>query len=105
MSILVFAAAAMALPACAETSATVGVRFADLNLNQPSDAAVMLGRLDRAAMEACGAEPFSSLRELQREVRGSSCYAKSLGRAVAELNVPEVTAMYDRRAGETGGTQ
>ena len=99
------AAAPMAMPAFADGPTTVGVRFGDLNLNQPADAAIMLDRLDQAAMEACGASPVSSLREYRLAIRGSRCYARSLSRAVADVNAPEVTAMYEHQAGDFGTAQ
>jgi UrcA family protein len=96
------AATPAAMPAYADGPAAVGVRFSDLNLNQPTDAAIMLDRLDQAAMQACGAFPFSSLREYRVAVRGSQCFTRSLSRAVAELNAPEVTAVYEHHAGDFG---
>jgi len=93
------AAAPIAMPAHADRATAVGVRFNDLDLNRPTDATIMLDRLDQAAMQACGAAPFASLREYQQAVRWSRCYAHSLNRAVSELNAPELTAMYERRMG------
>ncbi len=99
------ATAPIAMPAYADSPTSVGVQFGDLHLNQPVDAAIMLDRLDQAAMQACGASPFSSLREYRLAIRGSRCYARSLSRAVADLNAPEVTAMYEHQAGDFGTAQ
>jgi UrcA family protein len=93
------AAAPAAMPAHADRSTAVEVRFRDLDLNRPTDAAVMLGRLENAAMEACGASPFSSLREYQMAIRESRCYARGVSGAVAELNAPALTALYERETG------
>ena len=90
------AASPVAMPAFADRPTSVGVRVGDLDLNRPSDAAVMLGRLDQAALQACGAQPFASLREYQLAVRWSRCYANGMHRAITELNAPELTAMYER---------
>jgi UrcA family protein len=78
-----------------DTAGSVGVRYDDLDLNQSDGAATMLHRLSSAAMEACGASDFS-LREYRLSIQDSRCYASRVGRAVAELNAPAVTALYDR---------
>jgi UrcA family protein len=93
------AAAPLAMPAHADRPTAVEVRFNDLDLNQPSDAAIMLGRLDQAAMQACGASPFASLREYRLSIRWSRCYADGMSRAISELNAPAVTAIYEREMG------
>lgn len=99
------AAAPVAMPAYADRPTSVGVRFADLDLSQPAGAAIMLDRLDQAAMQACGAFPYSSLREYRVAIRGSRCYVRSLSRAVADLDAPQVTAMYEHQAGDFGTAQ
>jgi len=96
------AAAPLATVAHADRPTAVGVRFNDLDLNNPTDAAVMLGRLDDAALQACGAAPFESLREYQSTIRQSRCYVRSVSRAVATLGAPAVTAIFDR---EYGGSE
>jgi UrcA family protein len=90
------AAAPLATVAHAEQPTAVGVRFNDLDLNNPGDAAVMLGRLDQAALQACGASSFESLREYQLAIRHSRCFDRSVSRAVAELNAPALTAVFER---------
>jgi UrcA family protein len=92
-------AAPVAMPAHAEGPTTVGVRFNDLDLNRPTDAAIMLGRLDSAAMQACGASPFGSLREYRLSIRWSRCYTDGISRAISELNAPALTALYEREMG------
>jgi UrcA family protein len=99
LGLILAAAAPLATAAAADRPTAVEVRFSDLDLNNPNDAAVMLGRLDDAALEACGAAPFESLREYQLAIRDSRCYAHSLSRAVAELNAPAVTAVFEREHG------
>jgi UrcA family protein len=86
------AALAVAAPAFAVPS--VAVRVGDLDLTQASQASVMLRRLDVAAAKACGAER-GSLREMQVAVRRSGCYAKAMDRALADLNAPTVTSLYE----------
>lgn len=91
-------AAPVAMPAFADRPTAVEVPVSGLDLNRPGDAAMMLGRLDNAALVACGASPFS-LREYKMAVRGSGCYAKGLSRAVGELDAPALTALFERWMG------
>jgi UrcA family protein len=98
-------AAPVAMPAHADRPTAVEVRYGDLDLNRPTDAAIMLGRLDKAAMQACGAFPFSSLREYRLAIRGSRCFAKSLSQAVTKLDAPAVTSLYEHQAGDFGTGQ
>ena len=69
------------------------VSYRDLDLNNPRDAAVMLERLRQAALQACGASPFS-IPEYRRSVEASACYRQSLERAVGELGSPSVGQLY-----------
>ncbi len=91
-------ALALALPAAAlaaEASSAdtqVKVRYGDLDLRDRSEAAAMLHRLDKAATEACGASD-ASLREYRLTIQASACHRKSLERAVADLNDPNVSAL------------
>jgi UrcA family protein len=88
-------AAALAASPSEETTVTT-VRYNDLNLSNAHDASVMMGRLDRAALGACGASQFS-LREVREATRNEACYKNSLSQAVASLNAPSVTAIYRQR--------
>lgn len=97
------AALALAIPAAGQAAAarddqpvSVKVRYGDLNLTQTHDAAVMLRRLDNAALESCGASKFS-LREYRAAVRDSACYHDSMNRALADLGSPTVNALYRER--------
>jgi UrcA family protein len=100
-SILLFAASLTLLgPAVvqAETSAdsvqvSQRVSYRDLNLSDPGDAAVMLQRLRDAALETCGASPFS-VPDYRRAVEASACYRDSLDRAVDQLGVPAVSRLH-----------
>ena len=93
MKLLIAAAliAAVASPALARTvetgaqaTTTVKVSSAGLDLTQKSDARLMLGRIDRAALSACGASEFS-VREHQVAVRRTACYREAMDRAVASV--------------------
>ncbi|CAN7631933.1 UrcA family protein [Phenylobacterium sp. LjRoot225] len=92
-------APAAALAGTTDEAVTVRVSHADLNLAQPDGAAIMLNRLERASLSACGASTFS-FREVQDEVRSSACFRNSLERAVATLASPSVNAIYRAQSQE-----
>ncbi len=97
-TLYVAAALALAIPSFAAAQSangdgSVAVRYGDLNLNDRAGAAVMLHRLDTAALEACGVSPFS-LREYKLAVQGSACHVTRMDQAVAELGAPAVTELY-----------
>ena len=85
-------AMAIAAPAAAATVTTsIAVSPAGLDLASANGAAVMAGRIDRAALRACGGSDFSA-RDVQAEVRASACYSQAVGHATTALNVPAVSA-------------
>jgi len=86
-------ALALAAPAVAAPLETrfIAVSPAGLDLASPGGALAMAGRLDRAAVRACGASPFSA-RDVQAEVRRSACYREAMDRALAALDAPAVNA-------------
>jgi UrcA family protein len=95
---------ALALPAAAHALPIdnivthVRVVYSDLDLNRREDAAIMLARLDRAAMRACGATELSSYA-VRGAARSSECFREALDRAVADVGAPAVTALYRRQPG------
>jgi UrcA family protein len=74
----------------------VRVSYADLNLSNPADSAVMLDRLRGAALEACGA-PVQSVKDWRWAVRRSDCFKESMARAVAQLHSPALSQAYGRQ--------
>ena|SRR5579875_2096896 len=103
-----FAAQAQALASDQPTAVAVTAR--DLDLNNPSDANRMLGRLGDAALEACGASPFS-LPQYRDAVRRSDCYRNGVDQAVASLDAPALSDAYHHHsyvqvgaAGQHGAT-
>ena len=86
-------ALALAAPAFASPTETraIAVSPAGLDLSSADGARIMAGRLDRAALSACGASSFS-VRDVQVEVRRSACYRDALDRALATLDAPAVGA-------------
>ena len=77
----------------------VPVSYADLDLSSPDGASLMLHRLHDAALNACGADD-SSVRPYKWAVHRSACYRDSMDRAVADLNAPAVTRLYQSRAAD-----
>jgi len=101
--IMIFAAALALAGAAAsqaaiagDNSATVKVGYGDLDLSSAKGSAALLHRLSDAALQACGASDFS-VPEYRWAIERSSCYRDSMDRAVADLNAPAVTHLYDRR--------
>jgi UrcA family protein len=74
----------------------VPVTYGDLDLSSHDGAAVMLGRLQHAAINACGASDFS-VKDYRFAVKRSACFRQSMDRAVADLGAPAVTRLYGER--------
>ena len=77
----------------------VPVRFADLDLSQPQDAAALLSRLQVATARACSASEIprpapSALRAIE------ACRAEAMDAAVARINAPELTRLHQARLQE-----
>jgi UrcA family protein len=92
---------AVAVPSAAlaagEVNTAVAARLDDLDLRRADHAALMLRRLETAAVRACGASAFS-FRDYQDAVRRSDCYRESLNQAVTSLGAPLVTAAHQELA-------
>jgi UrcA family protein len=86
------AAAVLGAPALAsatpapDAATQVTVRYGDLDLNRRSDDRVLLHRIRDAALEACGASPFS-IADYRWAVRRSACYRSNVRRAAAEAGL------------------
>lgn len=92
---------ALVLPAAAQAASmkdegAAPVRLNDLNLHTRADAAIALRRLDRAALDACGAAD-GSLRSFKLVVQRSSCHREAMDRAVSALASPTVNSLYRDR--------
>jgi UrcA family protein len=77
---------------------SVPVTYADLDLASPDGATTMLHRLHDAALDACGADN-GSVAPYKWAVNHSACYHHSMDRAVAALDAPTVTQLYNGGAG------
>jgi UrcA family protein len=71
---------------------SVPVRLGDLNLHADAGAAVALRRIHVAARSICGGAPDA--RDLERTAAYRDCMTATVGRAVASLGSPTVTALY-----------
>jgi UrcA family protein len=68
------------------------VKFSDLNLNNPAGVEALYGRIHAAASRVCR-QPAG---ELSAE---RSCMTKAEGDAIAKVNVPQLTAFYQKKTG------
>ena len=88
------ALAGMAAPgALAEKGHTVSVAvsYADLNLASADGAKLMLSRLKQASKKVCG-RPVTHAPAERRLVQ--ACVKETMGRSIAKLNAPMVTALF-----------
>jgi len=70
------------------------VRYGDLNLSDERDAHMMLRRIDRAAIDACGGRHPFGLYDGPSQQAFANCRADAVARAVAGLGAPLVTRVY-----------
>ncbi len=92
----------VAAPASAGTVTTsIAVSPAGLDLASGAGATAMAGRIERAAVRACGASSFS-VRDYQAAVKRSACFRDAVASAQASLNAPAVSAALRERVAPTG---
>ena len=95
------AQSALALPHTAtktERIASVSVPVADLDLRKDADVQVLLGRLERAALKACGGNPrfnpsYDSTPGYVTKVF-SDCRHHAIARAVATIGAPKLVLAF-----------
>ena len=63
------------------------VRYADLNLQNEADAAILVGRIKTAARKVCGLRQSSPL-PLEIVARKQVCAKDATARAIADVNAP-----------------
>ncbi len=88
--------AAFAAGAHAGDVAQMRVKYADLNVSHPAGAAVLLQRIHAAAEKVC-AMPGS--RELDGTAQAKACMTKAMADAVAAVNAPALTGLYQAKIG------
>jgi len=99
---LTIAQSALALPHTAtqgERIASINVPVSDLDLQDDADVQVLLGRLERAAVKACGGNPrFHPSYDLVPRYTIQvfrSCQHDAIARAVATIDAPKVTVAFE----------
>lgn len=77
-----------------EADPAITVSYGDLDLGRHHDAKVLLGRIDDAAMQVCGADAHNNSAEWFR-VRRSACFAETMAKAVAQIDAPALSAAFE----------
>jgi UrcA family protein len=90
------AGAACAADALSSDTTVVRVGFDASSVATPKAAQNLLDRLGAAAMQACGAYP-GSVREYRLTIQRSDCYQRKLDQAVAQVDSPVLSRVYDSR--------
>jgi UrcA family protein len=75
------------------------VQFADLNLDRPEGVERLYGRIRGAAKAVCSPAEGKSLKE---RAIWRACFEQAVGNAVAEIDLPSLTAYHIARTGKTG---
>jgi len=83
--------AALTAGAHAADAPQVHVNYAGLNVNTPAGATVLYQRIRGAADLVCG---VSDSRDLARLSQAKACAAHATAEAVAAVNVPALTGVY-----------
>jgi UrcA family protein len=81
----------------ASDSRSETVKFADLNLGSQAGVEALYGRIHAAAWRVCD-QPAGELRAV------SSCMRKAESEAIGKVNVPLLTAFYQKKTGNTPPT-
>jgi UrcA family protein len=74
------------------------VRYADLNLDSSDGQIALYRRIARAAARVCNQAQGVNKLVVPRTLR--TCRANALDRAIAELDVPALSALHDSRTGQ-----
>jgi UrcA family protein len=85
-----------ATPALADTEGvrSMKVSYADLDLNTQAGAATLYGRIRGAARQLCGYEGST----FTDKAIWSECFKRAVGDAVAKVNSPQLTALYQGKS-------
>lgn len=88
------AGAACAADALSADHTVVRIGYGASSVATPRAAHNLLSRLGDAAMQACGAYP-GSVRDYRLSVQRSDCYHQKLDQAVAQVDSPVLSRVYD----------
>lgn len=89
-----FSTSSQAAAADQETS-SVTVHYGDLNLSRPKDVDTLYIRLHNSAKQVCGDD--ESAIDLWKLDHVSRCEQQAIENAVAKIDRPKLTALYDER--------
>ncbi len=92
--------AALVTGARADNVAQMHVKYADLDVTGGAGAAVLYQRIKVAATQVCG---LDGERDLGRKAHAQACVDRAIAQAVAKVNAPALTGLYQTKAG--GNTQ
>ena len=94
--------AALTVGANAADVPHVHVKYGDLNLGTTAGATVLYQRIRGAADGVCG---VPDTRDLARIAQAKACAAHTVAEAVAAVNAPLLTGVYQVKMGEAVGIQ
>jgi UrcA family protein len=96
----VIASSFAALPAASNSfdPLTVRVKFGDLDVSRPQDAAVLYGRIRGAAEKVCS--PYEA-RSFAAKMHLDACINKAISTAVTTVNAPALSRVYSAKMGTT----
>jgi UrcA family protein len=80
----------------------VHVNYADLNVDSAAGAAVLYQRIRRAADQVC---PSVDVRDLGNYAVAKACKAHAIAEAVAAVQNPSLTKVYELKTGVTPATR
>ena len=78
------------------------VKYADLNINTPAGAAALYQRIRVAADQVCA---FPGTRDLAVFAKVKACTDQAVAHAVAAVNNPTLTGIYDVNTGKPEATR
>lgn len=73
------------------------IHYSDLNLTTSTGVAALYKRIERAASEVCQLPHGTKLLRIQTEIK--ACRADSVDRAIAQVNLPALSALHVARTG------
>jgi UrcA family protein len=96
----VIASSFAALPAASDSFAplTVRVKFGDLDVSRPQDAAVLYGRIRGAAEKVCS--PYEA-GGFAAKMHLDACISKAISTAVTTVDAPALSRVYSAKMGTT----
>jgi UrcA family protein len=80
-----------------DAPAHMAVSYADLNLNSDAGIAVLYKRLRHAARQVCGDGDTTSLSRGRDQ---TNCINNAMSQAVAQVNSPILTSLYEAKTGQ-----